>query len=219
MTAFYNKPDGSSIAESPALKKSFILPLGRLHKPVISYPITNTTWHNNKFRVLFESPIDDDYDTYDTTIKNNYQYKDIEVNINGTVYSFLNNPNIFSTTNLAYKVKECINPSLSTNLTSSTTYRISIRYQKNYYQTVWSEWSDTIVLNISTISNLNLVQDNLIMKDEFNTMRNYSYRLWQCYPIKTLPSDNQTVNKGDIIYKKRHQAIYDTILRYTKWSK
>ena len=54
ISAFYNKPDNSGKAEGPALDYPFILPLGRLHKPVISYPINNTQWHNPNFRILFE---------------------------------------------------------------------------------------------------------------------------------------------------------------------
>lgn len=215
--AYYEKPNKSGNMEGPELKQSFILPLGKIHKPVISYPITNTTWHNTKFRILLQSPKDDDYDTYSTDIQNgDYRYKDINVEINGVVYSFKDNPNIFSVNSLTYQDHICINPSLLNNFPNASSYKIRIQYQKNYYVNVWSEWSTEVILNIQSIKELNLQQYNAILYTQYNTVRNNSYRLWCVYPIISLDINNKEVKKGDIIYQYQYQAIYNTILNIQK---
>lgn len=215
--AYYKKPNGSGNMEGPELVQNFITPIGKIHKPVISYPISKTTWHNNKFRILLQSPIDDDFDTYSTAIQTgSYRYKDIKVEINGTVYSYTQFPNIFSVTSLRYKDHICINPSLLNNFSNTSSYKIKIQYQKNYYVDKWSEWSDPVILNIQSITELNLKQNELILYTQYNNVRNNSYRLWQVYPILKLDSNNKEVKKGDIIYQLQYQSIYNTILNIQK---
>lgn len=223
ITAFYNKPDNSGKAEGPALDYPFILPLGRLHKPVISYPINNTQWHNPNFRILFELPEDTDYDTYDDDILNNYNYRNIEVRINNNfIFAFkANTENMtssaiiedkaFSTSDLSYKLRICINPSLVTGFPITTLYSMQVRVQKNYYQPVWSEWSDLVNLSQSSIS-FSVNKGDLILADHFNRMRNWSIRLYNVYPINSLSNGNITVNIDDIIYKDIYDVVYNTVL-------
>ena len=210
--AYYTKPDGSGKLYGPELKQQFILPIGKIQKPVIAYPINNTTWHNKNFRVLLQSPIDDDFDTYSTSVQNNYNYKNVELSINGTIYNFTSYPNIYSVNSLRYREKICINPSLINNFIDTNVYKIKIRYQKNYYLNIWSEWSNEVTLNKSNINELNLIQNNIILATEYKTMRNYSVRLWNVYPINLLDVNNIDRNKGDIIQQKHFNGIYNTIL-------
>lgn len=210
--AYYTKPDGSGKLYGPELKQQFILPIGKIQKPVIAYPINNTTWHNKYFRVLLQSPIDDDFDTYSTSVQNNYNYKNVELSINGTIYNFTSYPNIYSVNSLRYREKICINPSLINNFIDTNVYKIKIRYQKNYYLNIWSEWSNEVTLNKSNINELNLIQNNIILATEYKTMRNYSVRLWNVYPINLLDVNNIDRNKGDIIQQKHFNGIYNTIL-------
>ena len=201
ISAFYNKPDKTGKVEGPALDYAFILPLGKLHKPVISYPINNTQWHNTKFRILFELPEDSDYDTYSTDIKNNYLYRNIEVCINNTFTIAINNAteqmtpnavidqNAFSTMKLRHKTKICINPSLVQNFPINNSYSIKVRVQKNYYEPIWSEWSDTINITQKAIS-FSVNKGDLILAEHFNRMRNWSIQLYNVYPINKLSNQN-----------------------------
>lgn len=222
ITAFYNKPNGTGKAEGLELKSSFVLPLGRLSTPVIDYPINNTSWHNNKFRILFKLPSDTDYDTYSSSIQNSYQYRNIEVKINNKVYSFKSgtsnmssgaivNANIFSTSSMSYKKAIVINPSLIFGFENTTKYSISIRVQKNYYEPIWSNWSSTVILNNVAIQRINIKQYDIIMNTHYNTMRNYSKRLYDVYPISSLNSNNKSIVRGDIIKYNNYTAIYQTI--------
>lgn len=62
ITPYYTKPDGTgNILGTSSLITQLVLPISRLNTPVIEYPVSNTTWHNNKFRILFKLPKDDDY--------------------------------------------------------------------------------------------------------------------------------------------------------------
>lgn len=229
ITAYYNKPDGSGKLEGPSLDSKFILPLGKLNKPVIAYPINQTQWHNPNFRILFELPIDDDFDTYDTNIQNGgYRYKNIEVKINDTfIFAFANNTEnmssgailcneAFSTNTLKYKIRICINPSLVPNFPISSNYKIAVRVQKNYYKPIWSSWSDSDgkgAVNISQSSiNWSTQHGVYILDTHFNQMRNWSIRLYNVYPIKPLDSNNKTVAKGDKILRTQYSSIYNTIL-------
>lgn len=228
ITAFYNKPDGSGKAEGPALDYPFVLPLGKLHKPVISYPVNNTKWHNTKFRILFELPEDDDMDSYDETTINNYIYKNIEVKINDSfVFAFKANTEdmttnaiiydkAFSIKTLGYKNRICINPSLVPNFPISSSYTIAVRVQKNYHKPIWSEWSNsnnsgTVKITQSAID-INMNPGDLVLANHFNKMRNWSIQLYNVYPIKELDSKNKQVLKYDIIFKDIYEVIYNTIL-------
>ena len=233
ISAFYNKPDKTGKVEGPALDYAFILPLGKLHKPVISYPINNTQWHNTKFRILFELPEDSDYDTYSTDIKNNYLYRNIEVCINNTFTIAINNAteqmtpnavidqNAFSTMKLRHKTKICINPSLVQNFPINNSYSIKVRVQKNYYEPIWSEWSDTINITQKAIS-FSVNKGDLILAEHFNRMRNWSIQLYNVYPINKLSNQNIEVNKNEFILKDIYDVIYNTILgiqtEVNKWA-
>lgn len=229
ITAFYNKPDNSGILEGPAVTSKFILPLGKLHKPVIAYPINRTQWHNTKFRILFELPIDDDYDTYSQDIQSGqYRYKNIEVRINDTfVFSYADNTEnmtsnailcneAFSTETLSYKMKIAINPSLVPNFPISSSYKIAVRVQKNYYKPIWSKWSDsdgTGAINITQSSiNWSTNAGVYILDSHFNQMRNWSIRLYNVYPIEPLDTNNKTISKRDKILRTQYSSIYNTIL-------
>ena len=78
---YYTKPDGTGIIKGPALRQQFIIPIGKLHKPIIDGPINLTTWHNKNFRILVTAPIDDDFEDIGVT-EDNYRYENIQLNIN-----------------------------------------------------------------------------------------------------------------------------------------
>lgn len=231
IVAYYTKPNGTGNLEGPALNEDFVIPIGRLHKPVIAYPITNTTWHNDNFRVLLQSPKDDDDDVYTQAELDNYRYRNIEIKINNQTFALngsteqgssniISASSIFCNAIVKYQHKICINPSLDTNFITGNTYKISIRYQKNYFQYIWSEWSNEVTLNKSTISELSEIHiDEPILAAHYNKMRNYSVRLWNVYPLQALEEKNairepstSTSTQNDLITQDNYAAIYSTIL-------
>lgn len=210
--AFYINPRGQKMY-GPELQKQFILPIGKLYKPVISYPVNNSQWHNKNFRILFELPQDDDYDVLDEYIQNDtYEYKEIVVVINNTEYKYSENSNIFSINKMGYKYKVCVNPSIISSFIDTDIYRLTVRVQKNYFVNVWSETSNTTILNKLPVNRQNLQKDMLVMGTHYKYVQRASIRLYNTYPINILPTDNVDQNKGNIIYAKHYQAIFDTIL-------
>lgn len=179
--AFYNKPNGSGKLYGPYLESSFVKPVGRLSTPTISYPKSGT-WHSDDFRVLFQLPSDSDYNTYSTSVKNSYTYKDIQVKINNTTYSYSSNPQIFSTDKSGYQKKICVRWMLASSVNLSTTYNIQVRVQKNYYTSDWSNWSSTVTLKIDEL-NFSVNKGDIILADHFNTVGTSIRRGYTCYPF------------------------------------
>lgn len=210
--AYYINPKGEKMY-GPELKQQFILPIGKLYKPVISYPINNSQWHNKNFRILFELPQDDDYDVLDEYIQNDtYEYKEIIVTINNNEYKYSENPNIFSINKMGYKYKVCVNPSIISSFEDTNTYQITVKVQKNYFTDIWSETSDITTLYKLSINRQDLQKDMLVMATHYKYVQSSSIRLYNTYPINVLPENNVDQNRGDIIYAKHFQAIFDTIL-------
>ena len=137
-----------------------------------------------------------------------------ELNINGISYYYNTNNSIYSTNTVSYKKALVINPSIMNNFEDVNTYQIKIRFQKKYFQNIWSEWSNTITLYKSKITELNLLVDQIIEISHYKTVRNYSTRLYDVYFINRnfLPKDNIDKNQYDIIITENYQGIYDTIL-------
>ena len=210
--AFYINPKGEKMY-GPELRQQFILPIGKLYKPVISYPVNNSQWHNKNFRILFELPQDDDYDVLDDYIQNNtYEYKEIIVTINNVEYKYSENPNIFSVNKMGYRYKVCVNPSIISSFEDTNIYRITVKVQKNYFVNIWSETSNTTILNKLPVNRQDLQKGMLVLDTHYKYVQQASMRLYNTYPINVLPVNNKDQNKGDIIYFKYHQAIFDTIL-------
>lgn len=135
---------------------TLVKPYSYMAKPVISYPISNTVWHNNNFRVLMQLNKDMDYDTYEAyteysgvEIQSVYKYSDVEIKVNDTtIYAFSGrytnktaHNEIFSTdvdevgTNNHMKLI-AINPSLVEGFPNTDVFNIQVRVQRgNYYFT------------------------------------------------------------------------------------
>ena len=215
---FYTKPDGTGKLYGDKNRKQFIKPIGKLHKPVIDGPLNGTIWHNNQFRILVTAPQDDDFDVLDVTAAN-YRYKAIELNINDVTYTFDLYPTIFSTNTVTYMKPLVINPSLIASFPNASSFKIKIRFQKNYYSNIWSEWSDTSTVNNSIINEITqaegIKKDELVLLRHYTTVRNYSVRLYDVYfaSRSALPSTNKELPAESIIKAENYQGIYDSILQ------
>jgi len=215
---FYNKADGTGKLYGTENKKQFIKPIGKLKKPVIDGPINGTSWHNNQFRILVTAPADDDFDVLNVTAAN-YRYKAIELNINDVTYTFDLYPTIFSTNTVTYMKPLVINPSLIASFPNTSSFKIKIRFQKNYYSNIWSEWSDTSTVNNSAINEITqaegIKKNELVLLRHYTTVRNYSVRLYDVYfaSRSALPSTNKELPAESIIKAENYQGIYDSILQ------
>lgn len=208
--AFYNKPDGTGKLYSPYLSSSFVKPVGRLSTPVITYPKSGT-WHSDDFRVLFQLPSDSDYDTYSTSVKNSYTYKDIQVKINNQTYSYSTDPQIFSTDKSGYQKKICVRWMLASGVNLSTTYSIQVRVQKNYYTSDWSNWSSTVTLKVQELD-FSVNKGDKILDDHFNTVGTAIRRGYTCYPFGSY-TDLRIfqVEPGDYILHDDENTMYQII--------
>lgn len=240
----FNKSDtiDNKIYLGPYIEKSFPTVITRLDKPVINYPVNNSTWINTKYRVLFQLPNDGDFDLYPTRISSNYIYRDIEIRINpGTsnekVFSWLKNPNIFSIDKASYKAKVAINMSLATGYPTQKSYPIQIRVRKNYgypdantyAQDSWSDWSDKITVNVKTYSTVPSSSDivlfvhegDYIMASHYKVMFDMLTNMRNTYPTYTMGC--QKVNKGDYILASDYDKAFGDINKcysvVNKWGK
>lgn len=82
VTPYYTKPDGTGkLSGTQSVIIEMVKPIQRMAKPVISYPVSGTTWHNKDFRILFQQVPDPDYDSYTSAQQTNFSYGNIQVEV------------------------------------------------------------------------------------------------------------------------------------------
>lgn len=167
---YYVYPSNNIVVGGPTTKiGKLVKPYKKMAKPVISYPVNNTTWHNKQFRVLLRLNKDNDYDSYATytklfggdNIQSAYKYSDVEIKVNNIVYAFSGkytantaHSEIFSSdvnkanTNNHQKYI-AINPSLISSFADANKFDIQVRVQRGNYYFTDAEMKDS---NISTWS-------------------------------------------------------------------
>ena len=96
---------------------------------------------------------------------------------------------------MGYRYKVCVNPSIISSFIDTNVYNITVKVQKNYFKDIWSETSNTTVLNKLPINRLDLQKDMLILADHYKYVQKASIRLFNTYPINKLPTDNIDQNK------------------------
>lgn len=218
ITPFYNKPNGTGKLYGTENRKQFIKPIGKLHKPVIDGPLNNTSWHNNQFRILVTCPQDDDFDVEGVS-RDNYRYKEIQINVNDIIYTYTTYPNTFSSANISYMKPIVINLSLISTFPNVSEYKIKIRFQKNYYSNIWSEWSDLVKVGNIPINEITQSQGvkkgESVLISHYKIVQQASVRLYDVYFTNrnTLPSTNKDLIQYSIIRAENYQGIYDSILQ------
>lgn len=187
----------------PSTTSNYVLPMSRLTTPQISYPANNSNWINRKFRVLFTLPSDPDYLSLPSDVRAGYIYKDVELQINGSVIlSWTANPTTFSLETVSYMAKTVINPSLISSFpTSSNQYTLRMRVRKNYgdpnSSIAWSDWSPVVTVNVQTAS-FSVNQFDEIMASHYNNMRNVLLRMRNTYPLFTFKTIAVTAGQSKI---------------------
>lgn len=201
----------------PTMRKKFVDISWMLNKPIIDCPLTNTTWHNHKYRILFKLPVD-----RDTNYKGindielhygsgKYRYQEIQMNINGTITTFADNgfynahniwnsPVNVSSANLTYLRTIIVNPSLIGTYSDRNQYIISIRIRKAYGQNPnwdgWSEWSDTITVNRKTVKNDVVNRHEYINATHYMTVQTAFNLSTACYAKKASDNSNFVVKES-----------------------
>ena len=130
-----------------------------------------------------------------------------------------------------------INPSLVSSfpdVSDGSTFRISVRVQRgNYYFTdqemqgqdslgtivkTWSDWSDEIILNKSSIAPQDLAVGMEIKASHYQTVHNWGLRLLACYPINSKDDGDVDQVRGNQIDGSQTQTAsgsdeYEAVFR------
>ena len=204
-------------------KIPFIIVMNRLNKPVITYPINNSNWINDDFRICFQLPTDPDKDSVTGT----YKYDNIEFDINGKVYKFANTDGTTSgatlisqnytfsslVNDLTYQKKIIIWPNAN-NITKTSTYIMRVRVRKPYNATAdteygWSEWSDKVTI-IKVVPSYSVSQGDFIMAAHYNTVRDAVNNAKNTYAVTGSIPDKATAKTTIIL---QSQYTYDNIFK------
>ena len=221
ITPYFKRPNGTMLYGTTSyynVLKGWVLPIYALDAPIIDYPKDNSNWHNKFWRILMESPEDRDMSTYDDNTRNNYRYKDIQIEVTAdtTTYTFYysnaGHNKIFSTDTLTHQKKVGVNLSLISGFINANKYTFRIRYQKNYYGDDWGIWSEYFHINNVPVTNLILNVGQLITAEQYTYVRDASMRLYNTYPFNTdMINNNVAQLPGDQIDALEYQGIYNTI--------
>ena len=200
-------------------KMNFVIVMNKLAKPVITYPINNSNWINDDFRICFQLPTDPDY----ASVSGTYKYDNIEFEINGTAYKFTQVSGDTQTTNhtlisydytfssllndLTYQKKITIWPNAN-NITKNSTYAIRVRVKKPYNATAdtdwgWSDWSDKVTI-VKVVPSYSVSKGDFIMATHYNTVRDAVNNAKNTYGITGSVPDKVT-SKVTIILQNQYK--------------
>lgn len=207
-------------------KFDFIILTSNLDKPTITYPVNNSSWINNKFRVCFQLPSDPDKGS-ETATETTYHYENIEININGTKIIRLKDSQGTSSgsvlyeaccsslvSDLTYQKKIVMYPGMVSGFPNTNTYTIKVRVKKKYgvdnLQPKWSDWSNTVTVKIKP-TNYSVKKDDLILASHYNTLKDYVTNSCNTYSSTWSTSPSNVTSKNTII--KNEQYKYDIFLK------
>lgn len=194
-------------------KINFIKIYGDLSKPVIEYPVNNSNWINNMFRVAFKLPTDPDY----SAVTGTYKYRNLELQINNNYTIRMADTEGITTSGTTIKSEVCFScnasdltyqraivscPYHTLSLPESSTYTLRLRVQKNYGTYRWSEWSNPISFTITSVPSRSYT-NQIILASHYNEMRNTINRMINTYGV-TWPNDPKAASNTVIIDKDRY---------------
>lgn len=197
----------------------FVQLLSQLDKPVITYPVQDSNWINNQFRICFTLPRDPDKGTE----FEEYHYEDIELKINGTFTIHYKKstgettsgtvvlaPQCFSALqeNLTYQRKIVIYPALLDNFPITNTYTLQVRVKKKYTTTstiaMWSAWSDVRNITITKAVFEPNVEDKILATHYNNTLALVE-RVRNAYGVNWTNKPEQVVKNVTVIARNQYQ--------------
>lgn len=197
-------------------KINFVRVVANIATPTITYPINNSDWINNKFRIAFTLPEDPDYGVQSGT----YLYDNIEVMINGNYTirmtdstgqtssgTCVKNTACFSTglNGLTYKRNIVLCPGLISGFPDTSSYTIKVRVRKKYGTSSnnnWSSWSNTVTVK-RTLINIPNYEGQFILASHYNYMKSTINRMRNTYNISwsNAPAD-AVVDSTKITYDR-----------------
>lgn len=197
-------------------KINFVKIVGNIATPTITYPVNNSNWINNKFRICFTLPTDPDYGTQSGT----YLYDNIEVMVNNnytirmtdstgqtSTGTCVKNTSCFSTglDGLTYQRKIIICPGLISGFPDTSSYTIKVRVRKKYGTSSnnnWSNWSTAITVKNTAISIPNY-EGQYILASHYNYMKTMVNRMRNTYSLNwnNAPAD-AVVDNTKITYDR-----------------
>lgn len=187
----------------------------------------------------YSSTIQNAYKYSDVEIKvNNTVYSFSGTYTGSTAHSEIFSTDVNKNNTNNYQKYMSINPSLVSgfpDVADGSNFKISIRVQRgNYYFTnqemqgqdslgtavkTWSDWSDEITLNKSSIAPQNLAVGMEIKASHYQAVHNWGLRLLECYPLEDKDSRDIDQVRGDKIEGSQphpevgeYLGIYNTIL-------
>ena len=204
--------NGNSKSYGPSKNTDDFMLITKLDPPSISYPLTGDgcVWIGNRIYVLGQLP----YDSDSEFIGDSYQYRDIEVVINDTVYKFSTDKNKFSLIHLTNNSKFVFVS--DNNVKFNNIYNIKVRVQKNYsfdgtnYK--WSDYTDVLKLNAVSVPNIPKYS-GYVMHSHYNDIQNIVSKMRNCYIDHNTDSIlSSIVDKGNYINRSDFQNVYNDLL-------
>lgn len=201
--------NGSAKSYGPSKNSNDFMLITKLSAPTISYPNTgaNCVWIGNKLYLLAQLPFDSDAEYID-----GYLYRDLEVTVNGTSYTFKSNPEMFSIGNLTHNAR-FVFTTKNINIPFSTTYIIKTRVQKNYsFDGTTYNWSDYSSVELTSIVVPSIpTYSGYVMASHYNPIYTIVMNMRNCY---IEPNDNilvSNVSKGNQINRSDFQNAYNDL--------
>lgn len=193
----------------PSKNSNDFMLITKLSPPTINYPNTGTNcvWIGNKLYVLAQLPFDPD-----ASYVENYEYKNLEVIINGVTYTFESNSDMFSIGNLTHNAK-FVFTTKNINIPFSTSYIIKTRVQKNYsFDGIDYRWSEYSTIELKSVQVPSIpIYSGYVMASHYNSIYTYVRNMRNCYIESNDSVLTTSKSRGIQINRSNFQNIYNDL--------
>lgn len=201
--------NGESKSYGPSKNSNDFMLITKLSPPTINYPNTGTNcvWIGNKLYVLAQLPFDPD-----ASYVESYEYKNLEVTINGVTYTFESNSDMFSIGNLTHNAK-FVFTTKNINIPFSTSYIIKTRVQKNYsFDGIDYRWSEYSTIELSSVQVPSIpTYSGYVMASHYNSIYTYVRNMRNCYIESNDSVLTTSKSRGIQINRSNFQNIYNDL--------
>lgn len=213
---------------SPTSVRFFTI-VSPLSTPVIEYPINNTTWHNQDFRVCFKLPTDPDMawlQTNEPTVANSYTYHNIEIKVDSNIYR-LNDAAGYTDTGTKYvDMFSCIDSGLTYQApvvvhatkhysTTASSHTIQIRVKKllgtTSGRTMWTGWSTSRTVKINHPTYNVTAIETIIQATHYNTLYDMISNISKVYNITWSNAPTKVTARTTIV--DNSQYTYNSMIK------
>lgn len=207
----------------------FFTIISPLATPTIEYPIHNTTWHNQDFRVCFKLPTDPDMawlQTNEPTVANSYTYHNIEIKVDSNIYR-LNDAAGYTDTGTKYvDMFSCIDSGLTYQApvvvhttkhysTTASSHTIQIRVKKllgtTSGRTMWTGWSTSRTVKINHPTYNVTAIETIIQATHYNTLYDMISNISKVYNITWSNAPTKVTARTTIV--DNSQYTYNSMIK------